>query len=31
TSRTWENKMYLYPLPKDQLVLNKNFQQNPGW
>ncbi|OPC00100.1 hypothetical protein BAS10_02745 [Elizabethkingia meningoseptica] len=31
TSRTWDNKMYLYPLPKDQLVLNKNFQQNPGW
>lgn len=31
TSRMWDQKMYLYPLPKDQLVLNKNFKQNPGW
>ena len=31
TARAWDNKMYLYPLPKDQLLLNKNFKQNPGW
>ncbi|MDV3751296.1 RagB/SusD family nutrient uptake outer membrane protein [Elizabethkingia anophelis] len=31
TARVWDNKMYLYPLPKDQLLLNKNFKQNPGW
>lgn len=22
---------YLFPLPADQLVLNPNFEQNPGW
>ncbi|KFC34714.1 hypothetical protein FF18_06785 [Elizabethkingia anophelis] len=31
TIRAWNNKMYLFPLPKDQLLMNKNFQQNPGW
>ncbi len=31
TARAWDNKMYLYPMPKDQLLLNKNFKQNPGW
>ncbi|HIB8181404.1 TPA: RagB/SusD family nutrient uptake outer membrane protein [Elizabethkingia anophelis] len=31
TTRVWNDKMYLYPLPKDQLLLNKNFKQNPGW
>ncbi|WP_407484658.1 RagB/SusD family nutrient uptake outer membrane protein [Elizabethkingia miricola] len=31
TARAWDNKMYLYPLPKDQLLLNKSFKQNPGW
>lgn len=31
TARVWNDKMYLYPLPKDQLLLNKNFKQNPGW
>ena len=25
------NKNYLYPLPTDQLVLNKNLKQNPGY
>jgi starch-binding outer membrane protein, SusD/RagB family len=27
----WLEYYYLYPLPKDQLVLNKNLKQNPGW
>ena len=29
--RVWEEKHYLYPLPMDQLKLNTNLKQNPGW
>lgn len=29
--RTWQDKNYLYPLPSDQLQLNPNLGQNPGW
>lgn len=31
--RKWSanDKRYLNPLPTDQLVLNKNLTQNPGW
>lgn len=29
--RVWNQKHYLYPLPSDQLQLNPNLQQNPGW
>lgn len=29
--RKWAEKNYLYPLPSDQLRLNKNLKQNPGW
>lgn len=29
--RKWEQKHYLFPLPNDQLQLNKNLEQNPGW
>jgi len=29
--RTWAEKNYLYPLPSDQLQLNPNLGQNPGW
>lgn len=25
------NRDYLFPIPKDQLVLNPNLDQNPGW
>ncbi len=31
TDRKWEDKHYLFPLPKDQLQLNPNLVQNPGW
>lgn len=32
TSRTWNDKMYLYPIPTDQLTLNPALlPQNPGW
>ena len=31
SGRTWGQKNYLYPLPSDQLQLNPNLGQNPGW
>lgn len=31
TGRKWAEKNYLYPLPSDQLQLNPNLGQNPGW
>jgi hypothetical protein len=31
SGRVWEDKNYLYPLPIDQLQLNPNLGQNPGW
>lgn len=29
--RVWDDKLYLYPLPSDQLQLNPQLGQNPGW
>lgn len=31
SGRKWADKNYLYPLPSDQLQLNPNLKQNPGW
>lgn len=31
TGRQWQEKNYLFPLPVDQLQLNSNLKQNPGW
>lgn len=31
TNWKWNDKMYLYPLPIDQLTLNPKLKQNPGW
>ncbi|SHN40868.1 RagB/SusD family nutrient uptake outer membrane protein [Chitinophaga sp. CF418] len=32
TSRVWKDKMYLYPIPTQELTLNQNLlPQNPGW
>lgn len=31
TSRTWDDKMYLYPIPTQEITLNPNIKQNPGW
>ena len=31
TARTWNDKLYLYPIPLQELTLNPNLQQNPGW
>lgn len=30
-NRTWDDKLYLYPIPTGELTLNTNMQQNPGW
>lgn len=27
----WNDRKYLYPLPADQITLNPNLTQNPGW
>lgn len=29
--RVWDDKLYLYPLPSNQIQLNPNLGQNPGW
>lgn len=29
--RSWDNKMYLFPIPHSELVKNQNLDQNPGW
>lgn len=29
--RKWAERNYLLPLPTDQLLLNPNLKQNPGW
>lgn len=32
TARTWNDKLYLYPIPLQELTLNPNLSpQNPGW
>ncbi|MDE6528073.1 MAG: RagB/SusD family nutrient uptake outer membrane protein, partial [Muribaculaceae bacterium] len=32
TSRTWDDKLYLHPLPIDETTLNPNLlPNNPGW
>ena len=30
-SRTWADKMYLYPIPQSETFNNPNLTQNPGW
>nr|HPJ75325.1 RagB/SusD family nutrient uptake outer membrane protein [Clostridia bacterium] len=30
-SRTWYDKLYLHPIPKQELTLNNSLVQNPGW
>lgn len=30
-TRTWDDKLYLKPLPADQITLNPNLKQNAGW
>jgi starch-binding outer membrane protein, SusD/RagB family len=30
-TRTWDDKLYLYPIPSQEIALNPNLIQNPGW
>ena len=30
-SRTWSDKMYLYPIPQAETFNNPNLTQNNGW
>jgi len=29
--RIWDDKMYLYPIPEEDIFVNPNLGQNPGW
>ena len=31
TERNWDDKLYLYPIPIQDITLNPNLEQNPGW
>ena len=31
TARKWDDKLYLYPIPAQELALNTKLTQNPGW
>ncbi|MFV0329528.1 MAG: RagB/SusD family nutrient uptake outer membrane protein [Dysgonomonas sp.] len=31
TPRKWDDKLYLRPLPIEELAINTNLTQNPGW
>ena len=31
TTRKWDDKMYLYPIPTQEITLNSALGQNPGW
>jgi len=30
-TRTWDDKMYLFPIPQLELLKNTNMKQNTGW
>jgi starch-binding outer membrane protein, SusD/RagB family len=30
-TRPWEDKYYLYPIPQEEIFINGNLAQNPGW
>lgn len=29
--RVWEDKMYVYPVPYDETIINPNLKQPEGW
>lgn len=31
SARKWDDKMYLYPIPIQEMTLNPSIKQNPGW
>lgn len=30
-SRQWDDKMYFFPIPQDEILKNQNLTQSPGW
>jgi hypothetical protein len=30
-NRLWDEKMYFYPIPENEIFINKDLQQNPEW
>lgn len=30
-SRVWDDKMYFFPIPQEEVYINPNLTQNPGW
>ena len=30
-SRTWDDKMYFFPIPQTEIMKNPNLTQNEGW
>lgn len=30
-TRMWDDKMYLFPIPRTEIMKNPNLTQNPGW
>lgn len=30
-NRQWDDKMYLFPIPRTEIMKNPNLEQNPGW
>ena len=30
-NRTWDEKMYLFPIPQTEIMKNSNLTQNEGW
>ncbi len=30
-SRQWDDKMYLFPIPRTEIIKNPNLEQNTGW
>ena len=29
--RVWNDRMYLYPIPQNEVFINESLEQNPGW
>ncbi len=29
--RIWDEKRYFYPIPEEDVIMNPNLEQNPGW
>jgi starch-binding outer membrane protein, SusD/RagB family len=31
SQRVWENRIYLWPIPSSEIIINPSLEQNPGW